>query len=434
MFRPVIIVPCFNHADAFASVAKRIAEYKVPVIVVDDGSDVEQSKKLKDICSGYTFIYTRRDKNGGKGAAMITGFRKAAEYGFSNAIQIDADGQHNTNDIARFLELAKKSPDALIMGQPVYDSSAPKSRLAGRKITNFWVAIETLNRHMPDTMCGFRVYPIALTNKILSSIHFLRMGFDIEIVVKLYRAGVKIITTDTRVIYPESGVSHFHLWRDNFYISLMHIYLCCGLPMWLLTKWGAKMKKLFLLTVFLCGTANAQNITEMPTRLKNFTDNLGTVSANFNQSKTMPESVKTFHANGTVKFVKGAGFKWTQIKPNSFEFTSTLDSYCVNDEKKALASLPYFSQIQSMINDMLNGDMTMFLMAFNADYSESKKGTGWTLMATPKVPAIADFLEAITFAGDIKDLHQMVIIYKNGTTVTINFKRMTVDLPDEIKC
>jgi outer membrane lipoprotein-sorting protein len=336
-------------------------------------------------------------------------------------------------DIARFLELAKKSPNALIMGQPVYDSSAPKSRLVGRKITNFWVMIETLNCNMPDTMCGFRVYPIDAVNKILSSVRFKRMGFDIEIVVKLYRAGVKIITTDTNVIYPESGVSHFRVWRDNFYISLMHAYLCFGLPMWLLQKFSKKIAKLFVIMFVLCGAANAKSISAMPDTLKTFTDNLGTVSATFTQSKTIPESVKTFRANGVVKFVRGFGFRWVQQKPSYFEFTSTLDSYCVNDEKQALAALPYFSQIQSMIDDVLNGDMTMFLMAFNADYTERKDGR-WTLMATPKISAIAEFLSSITMAGNTTDLNQIVIIYKNGMTITIDFKRMKTDLPDAIKC
>ncbi len=236
MFRPVIIIPCFNHADAFSGVAGCIAEYDIPIIVVDDGSEEKQSEKLKHICETYKYIYVKRDKNGGKGAAMITGLRHAMGCGFSNAIQIDADGQHDIKDIAKFLEIAKENPDALVMGQPVYDSSAPKSRLIGRKITNFWVMIETLNRHMPDAMCGFRVYPINATNKILPSIRFLRMGFDIEIFVKLYRACIKIITTETRVLYPESGVSHFHVFRDNFYISLMHMYLCCGLPLWILKR------------------------------------------------------------------------------------------------------------------------------------------------------------------------------------------------------
>lgn len=434
MFNPVIIIPCFNHADAFSSMANRITECKIPVIVVDDGSETKQSAKLKRICATQGYTYVKRDKNGGKGAAMITGFNKATELGFSNAIQIDADGQHNIDDIDKFLKTAKKHPDALIMGQPVYDSSAPKSRLIGRKITKFWTIIETLNRHIPDTMCGFRVYPTNAVKKIIKSVKFLRMGFDIEIVIKLYRNGVKLIPVETRVVYPESGISHFHVWRDNFYISLLHTYLCCGLPLWILKKMFNKTKKLFLLTVLLCGTANAHTITEMPSRLKTFTDNLESASASYIQSKTLPESVKTFRSYGNVKFVKNVGFKWIQKKPNSFEFTSTLDTYCVNNDKQALSALPYFSQIQSMIKDVLNGDMSKFLMVFNADYIESKKGTNWTLQATPKLSNISEFLESITLAGNINDLKQMVITYKNGTTIVLDFTRMKTDLPDEIKC
>ena len=434
MFRPVIIIPCFNHADAFVTVAKHLSKYTIPVMLIDDGSEKDQAKKLKQICKNYNYMYIKRDQNGGKGAAMITGFHEAMKYGFSNAIQIDADGQHDINDIPKFVELARKHPRALIVGQPVYDSSAPRSRLIGRKITNFWLAVETLNCHMPDAMCGFRVYPLGATNKILSSIHFLRMGFDIEILVKLYRAGVQIVEKNTRVIYPKSGISHFHVWRDNFYISLMHAYLCCGLPLWLLKKFFKKIGKLFLLTTLLSGAANAQNITEMPETLKTFTDNLGAVSASYTQSKTLPESVKTFRANGTVKFVKGVGFKWKQQKPNAFEFTSTLDSYCINNDAQELSTLPHFSQVQSMIKDMLDGNMDKFLTAFNADYTEIPKNKNWALVATPKLSAISDFLESITLTGNAKELKQISIIYTNGTTITIDFKRMKADLPDEIKC
>ena len=133
----------------------------------------------------------------------------------------------------------------------------------------------------------------------------------------------------------------------------------------------------------LSGAANAQNITEMPATLKTFTDNLGTVYASYTQAKTLPESTKTFRANGTVKFVKDVGFKWKQQNPSAFEFTSTLDSYCTSNDKQALATLPYFSQIQSMIKDVLNGDMTRFLMVFNVDYSETPKTKTWVLQATP---------------------------------------------------
>ena len=243
MIKPVIIVPCFNHADAFAPVAVKLAEYKKNVIVVDDGSTLQQSKKIKSICAKHNFIYLKNDKNGGKGAAMLTGFRFAIENGFTHALQIDADGQHDIRDIALFLKIATSHPNDFIIGNPVYDESAPRARLIGRKITRFWVMVETFNKNMPDTMCGFRVYPLKFIAPILKTIRFKRMGFDIEIVVKAYRHGIHIISVPTNVIYPESGTSNFHAFRDNFYISLLHTYLCCLIPLWLI-KGGRHHEKI----------------------------------------------------------------------------------------------------------------------------------------------------------------------------------------------
>jgi len=234
--KPVIIVPCFNHADAFASVAVKLADFKQPVIVVDDGSTQKQSEKIKQICKTHSFFYVKNKVNGGKGAAMIHGFKFAFKNGFSHALQIDSDGQHNILDIPLFLKTSARHPDDLIIGNPIYDESAPKSRLIGRKITKFWVMVETFNKHMPDTMCGFRVYPLDPIMPILKTIKSKRMAFDIEIIIKAYRRGVNIISVPTRVIYPNDGVSHFHAFRDSFYISLLHVYLCCLIPFWLINK------------------------------------------------------------------------------------------------------------------------------------------------------------------------------------------------------
>lgn len=236
MIKPVIIVPCFNHGDAFASVAEKLVEYKTPVIVVDDGSIPAQSKKIKNICSKHKFLYVKNLVNGGKGAAMILGFQSAITKGFTHALQIDADGQHDIRDIPLFLKIAQSHPNELIIGNPIYDESAPRARLVGRKITNFWVMVETFNKNMPDTMCGFRVYPLKAIEPVLKTIKFKRMGFDIEIIVKAYRCGIKIISVPTKVIYPENGTSNFHAFRDNFYISLLHTYLCCLIPTWLIRR------------------------------------------------------------------------------------------------------------------------------------------------------------------------------------------------------
>lgn len=236
MFRPVIIIPCYNHSDSFAKIARTIQKFGIPVIVVDDASIDVQSEKLRQICTEQGFKYILNEKNGGKGRAFANGILYAQQNGYDYAIQIDADGQHDLNDIEKFLDIAEKNPGCFVVGEPVYDASAPKSRLFGRKITNFWVMVETLNNKMPDAMCGFRGYPVDATVACLKKLRFFRMGFDIEILVKLYRYGVKIIPMKTRVIYPDDGVSHFKVVRDNFYIAVLHAYLVAGLPIWLIKR------------------------------------------------------------------------------------------------------------------------------------------------------------------------------------------------------
>ncbi len=230
MFKPVIIVPCYNHSDEFRNFAVRLAGVELPVIVIDDGSVSSQSRKLKEICAEHNFEYVGASPNRGKGWAMKIGFDVAMNRGFTHALQIDADGQHDVSDIDVFLGLSRNNPNCLIVGNPVYDASAPRARRVGRKITDFWVAIETCNLNMPDAMCGMRVYPLKETCDEMRHLLFYRMGFDIEILVKLYWRGLKIIQQSTRVIYPPNGRSNFRMLRDNLYIALLHTYLCVIMP------------------------------------------------------------------------------------------------------------------------------------------------------------------------------------------------------------
>jgi len=147
------------------------------------------------------------------------------------------DGQHDTADAPRLLELARAEPSALISGAPLYDASAPAARRYGRLITAFWVALETASFQLRDTMCGFRVYPLAPTLAVLDC-HppGLRMDFDIEIMVRLYWARVPVRFVPTRVTYPAGGTSHFHPFRDNLRISWMHTRLCLAAPWNLLRR------------------------------------------------------------------------------------------------------------------------------------------------------------------------------------------------------
>ncbi len=224
MFRPLIIVPLFNHLAQFRELAPALQNCGVPVLVADDGSDDAAATKSFCLAAGFSFL--RHEKNCGKGAALKTAITYAVENGFSHALQIDADGQHDVADIPKFLEIARAAPDVLVNGVPVYDDSAPRSRVLGRTITNFWVALETRSRAVGDAMCGFRVYPLTPTTAgVFSRMRCAGMGADIEILVRAVWSGVPVKNVPTRVRYPKNGVSHFHVFSDNAKLSALHARL-----------------------------------------------------------------------------------------------------------------------------------------------------------------------------------------------------------------
>ncbi|GGB07947.1 glycosyltransferase family 2 protein [Agarivorans gilvus] len=228
MFKPCVVIPNYNHRDAIEAT---ISELQLPIILVDDCSEPEIADFLEQLAAQYQHVQLiRHSHNLGKGGAVMSGLREAQAQGYSHALQVDADGQHDLADVARFLALAEAQPQALITGVPEYDDSVPKARYYARYITHVWVWIETLSTQLQDSMCGFRVYPLASTIDLLNSAKLgQRMDFDIEILVRHYWLGTPIRQVPTQVIYPEQGLSHFRAWQDNWLISKMHTKLFFGM-------------------------------------------------------------------------------------------------------------------------------------------------------------------------------------------------------------
>ena len=157
MFKPCIVIPVYNHGKLLENNLSELLSFNIPLILVNDGSNQETREILTKISTeNKEIILHNLPKNQGKGAALEEAFFSAFQNGFSHALQIDADGQHQISDIPKFITLAKNNPEALINGTPLYDESSPKSRVYGRKITNFWVALETISLNISDAMCGFR--------------------------------------------------------------------------------------------------------------------------------------------------------------------------------------------------------------------------------------------------------------------------------------
>jgi glycosyltransferase involved in cell wall biosynthesis len=239
--RPCVLVPTYDNPATIRRVVESAREYVDDVVVVNDGSGAEGRRVLDELAERSLAHVVHRARNGGKGAAVKTGFLAARDLGCTHALQVDADGQHETGDIPRFLEASRAEPGMLVLGAPMFDASAPKARLVGRKITQFWTNLETFGRVIHDPMCGFRVYPIEAA--IAARAWGNAMDFDPEIAVRLIWSGMRVLNIPTRVRYvstAEGGVSHFRMGRDNLLISWMHTRMVVGalarLP-WQIGRW-----------------------------------------------------------------------------------------------------------------------------------------------------------------------------------------------------
>ncbi len=226
MSRYCAVIPSYNHVSALPRVLAYLQNLQLPSIIIDDGSKAENKETIEALQSNFPLSRLYRfEINQGKGQAVMCGLKKAYELGFSHALQIDADGQHTLEDIEHFLAKSQSAPEVLFSGFPKYDNTAPLSRVYGRKITNFWVSVETWSTCLKESMCGFRIYPLAAISALFSKKLSKRMGFDIDVLVRLYWQGVPICYIETKVNYPVQNHSNFKMLRDNLAISGLHTKL-----------------------------------------------------------------------------------------------------------------------------------------------------------------------------------------------------------------
>lgn len=222
--KPCLLIPIYEHKDEICGVVGALEPLGLPCLVIDDGSGAETRRVLEALARTHTWLSVQtRERNGGRGAALKTGYQLAAQRGFSHAIQLDADGQHDTSDVPRFLEEIARDPTALVLGAPLFDATAPRSRLYGRQLSRAMVWLATLSFDVVDPLCGFRAIPLAPTIRLLDEVRTGdHMEFDPEFLIHLHRRGVPVRTLATRVVYNPRGLSHFDTWRDNARLSRVY--------------------------------------------------------------------------------------------------------------------------------------------------------------------------------------------------------------------
>ena len=242
--KPCVIIPCFNHVATVASVAQA-ARPHCPVFIVDDGSTMP----LPDM-PGCKII--RLETNSGKGAALRAGFKFAANEGFTHAVTMDADGQHRTEDLPKFLAAAESQPEALIVGvRDFYASGSPTHRRRSNAVSTFWFRVETGVR-LGDTQCGFRCYPLELTQKLKANSE--RYAFELEFMVRAAWVGTSIVPVPLICEYQPEQLrqSHFRPVVDLTRITVMNIGLVLQswlVPQTLRAAWSFGKRKTFRQTL-----------------------------------------------------------------------------------------------------------------------------------------------------------------------------------------
>ncbi len=229
----LVLIPSYNPGPkVFETVAAALANW-APVWVVVDGSDDGTGEALSRLAEQNPSLQVLRlPRNGGKGAAVLHGVCAAMRDGFTHVLTMDSDGQHPAAEIPAFMAASAAAPAAMILGEPVFDSSAPMLRVRGRKISNWWANLETLWAGVHDSLCGFRVYPARPLERVMRrQLWMRRFDFDVEAAVRLCWRGVIPLNKPAAVRYfraEEGGVSHFRYGRDNALLTWMHLRLFVG--------------------------------------------------------------------------------------------------------------------------------------------------------------------------------------------------------------
>jgi glycosyltransferase involved in cell wall biosynthesis len=216
------VIPVFNHAATVRAVVDGASRHPPPVLVVDDGSS---DADIPALLAGSGAVVLAHPRNLGKGAALRTAARHIAERGGEFMITLDADGQHDPADIAKFLPHLTPGDPCLVIGERLFASiHVPGRSRFGRRFSNFWIRLET-GETVTDSQSGFRAYPVRLLNEIPCWSE--GYAYETEILVRGCWAGLRLVHLPVSVHYPEPElrISHFHCRRDNLALTKLHARL-----------------------------------------------------------------------------------------------------------------------------------------------------------------------------------------------------------------
>jgi glycosyltransferase involved in cell wall biosynthesis len=202
----IAIIPAFNEAGRVASVIQRVKPHVREVVVIDDGS-VDDTRAVA-LAAGARVL--RHEQNRGKGAAIVAGLEYFQQSDAEFAILLDADGQHDPDEIPKFLAVGGAG---IVVGNRMGDTRRmPPLRMWTNRFTS-WLTGKLARQPIPDSQCGYRL----VSRSVLADLKLSTRRFETEteMLIQAGRAGHKIASVPVRTIYEPGRVSRIHPWRDT---------------------------------------------------------------------------------------------------------------------------------------------------------------------------------------------------------------------------
>jgi glycosyltransferase involved in cell wall biosynthesis len=200
----VALIPAYDERPRIARVVAA-ALHHVPVVVIDDGSADDSAAAAES--AGATVL--RQHPNAGKGAALRAGFRHALAQDVAAVVTLDADGQHDPDEIPRFLDAFAARRAELIIGR-----RDPRQMPGVRHVSNVLggaILAVALGRTVPDNQSGYRLIGRTLMRAMLDSDET-GFEFEVEMIARCIALGLPIDSVPIRTIYAGEP-SHIRPWR-----------------------------------------------------------------------------------------------------------------------------------------------------------------------------------------------------------------------------
>ena len=204
-----VLICAFNESKRIGDVvASCLAQEPYKVVVVDDGS-TDGTAEIAQEAGAHVL---RNSVNEGKGASLRLGFEAVVELGGDAVVVVDGDGQHNPEEIPKFIDAYKRTGIPVLVGNRMADTVGMPYIRRWTNRAMAWILNRLVKIYVADPPCGYRFYRAEVLPFIMSAEK--RFAFEFDVLVRAALRKIRIDSVRVSTIYNRKRRSHIAPIRD----------------------------------------------------------------------------------------------------------------------------------------------------------------------------------------------------------------------------